>query len=301
YDRKTLVKNLAFPIGFANRIAFRKLLRLVRNLNPSCFVATQAFPCGIVADFKKKSGLKIPLIAVVTDYIPHRFWVHPSIDKYVVACQEAKEILIREGISDEKIKILGIPISVKFLNFYSKDEISDSLGFIRDLPSVLIMGGGLGLGSIEKIAETIDVLDCDFQIIVICGKNRKLYKWFVKNKLNFRKPIFYFSYIGFVHKIMDFADIIITKAGGITISEALSKGSAIVVANPIPGQEERNVSYLLKKRAIIKTDESSKIGESIRELLEDKKKMYSLKEKAKGISLIDSSLRIVDLILGEIS
>jgi processive 1,2-diacylglycerol beta-glucosyltransferase len=98
---------------------------------------------------------------------------------------------------------------------------------------------------------------------------------------------------------MDFADIIVTKSGGITTSEALAKGLAIIVSNPIPGQEEHNVSYLLKNEAVARADEPREIGAIARDLLEDEKKMASLKESAKRISSPDSSLRIADLILSK--
>ena len=99
---------------------------------------------------------------------------------------------------------------------------------------------------------------------------------------------------------MDFCDIIITKAGGVTISEALAKGMALIIANPIPGQEERNVDYLHKHGAILKVDDESQIQGAVKNLINDRKKLYSLKEEAKRISLIDSSLRVVDLILVEL-
>ena len=95
---------------------------------------------------------------------------------------------------------------------------------------------------------------------------------------------------------MDFSDIIITKAGGITVSEALSKGLAIIITNPIPGQEENNVDYLLGRNAIIREDDVSKIGDAVSQLLNDQKKLYHLRGIAKDNSAIDSSLRIADLI-----
>ncbi|MBD3263719.1 MAG: hypothetical protein GF375_01285, partial [Candidatus Omnitrophica bacterium] len=297
YDRKKVVASLAPLRKFVNVLTFRKLESLIERNKPDCFVATQAFPCGLVADFKKRFGLATPLIGVATDYHPHRFWVHPCVDRYVVACSKAKEVLVRVGVEESKIQILGIPISVKFLTTYPRDQISEELGFVRDLNSVLLMGGGLGIGPIKQISQRLDKLKCDFQIIVICGKNKNLYQWFLREKKNFKKPLFVFEHIDFVYKIMDFVDIIITKGGGITISEALAKGLSIIVTSPIPGQEEKNVEYLLEKEAILRADTTFEIEEMVEKLLNDQKFMYSMKEKAKSISFIDSSLRIVDLVL----
>jgi processive 1,2-diacylglycerol beta-glucosyltransferase len=297
YDRKNIVKSLSGFRKIINKKAFKKLNYLIKDFSPHCFVATQAFPCGIVADFKQTFGLRVPLVAVVTDYYPHRFWIHSSVDRYIVACREAKEILIKEGIEEEKIEILGIPISVKFLESHSKKEIADELGFEERMRSILIMGGGWGIGPIIKISQQLDKLEENFQIIIICGKNKKLYNWFKKHKDSFKKPVFYFSYIDFVYKIMDFSDIIITKAGGITVSEALCKDLAIIITHPIPGQEERNVNYLLKEKAILKCDDVKKVKETVNILLKDESKMSFLKEQAKRISSVSSSLKIAELIL----
>jgi len=113
--------------------------------------------------------------------------------------------------------------------------------------------------------------------------------------------LYYFGFIDFVHELMDFADIIVTKGGGITLSEALAKGMAIVVVNPIPGQEERNVDYLLRREALIKASDVYSVPDEIDKLLRDKRKMYRLKEHARENSLPDSSLRIVDLALENMS
>jgi len=296
YDRKRLVRALAPSRALVHHLTFSKVNNLIAKHTPDCFVATQAFPCGLIADFKKHKGLRIPLVAVVTDYHPHRFWVHPCVDRYIVACQEAKEVLTAEGVAEEKIKIVGIPISVKFLTAYPKQQVSNEFGFSNDLPSLLIMGGGLGLGPFKTIAKELDALEQRFQIIVVCGKNKGLYDWFVKNKRKFKKPVFTFGYTNQIHKIMDFVDIIITKGGGITISEALAKGLCIIVTNPIPGQEERNVQYLLKEKAVIEARHARLTSAIVGELLRDPKKIYALRERAKEISFIDSSLRIVDVI-----
>lgn len=301
YDRKKIIKNLSPLRKWVSAHTFKKLSAFIKKFSPDCFVATQAFPCGLIADFKQNFNCKIPLIAVVTDYHPHGFWVHKAVDKYIVASSEARDVLIASGVACEKIEILGIPISFKFLNHLSKENVAREFGFVNEAESVLIMGGGLGIGPIEKIAKELDRSSADFQIITICGKNKKLYRWFEKNRQCFKKPVFYFGYVDFVNKIMDFADIIVTKSGGITISEALAKGLAIIVSNPIPGQEEHNVNYLLKNEAVIRADEPQEIGKIAREFLEDDMKMAHFKQNAKRISLPDSSLRIAGLILSTIS
>jgi len=282
YDKKKIITRLNPFRRFVSRHTFKSLANFIKSNSPDCFVATQAFPCGLIADFKEKFNSKIPLIAVVTDYHPHGFWIHHLVDKYVVASEEAKNVLEGCGIPQDRIEVLGIPISIKFLKAYQKSEAKTEFNFHKDLKIVLLMGGGLGLGPIEKIAKSLDGLDSDFQIIVVCGKNEKLHGWFKANKAGFKKPLFYFGYVEFVDKLMDCADVIITKGGGITISEALAKGLAIIITNPIPGQEERNVEYLLKKGAIMRADDPVAISTSVKALLVTKKRsiLYGQERRA---------------------
>lgn len=301
YDRKKIIKTLSPLRRKVNFRSFNKLNSLIKEFQPQCVVATQAFPCGLVADYKEKYNLRLPLIAIVTDYHPHRFWIHPYVDKYVVACQEAKDFLIREGIAEEKVKILGIPISVNFLNTYPRVQLTKELGFLEDIPCILIMGGGWGLGPIKKIVHILEEVNYPLQMAVVCGKNISLYNWFKKNATNFKKPVHYFPYIDYVYKIMDISDIVITKAGGITVSEALAKGLGIIITQPIPGQEEKNVEYLSCKKAAIILNNLSDLEEILIYLLGNKKHLYLLKQRAKSISIVDSSLRIVDLIMEAIS
>jgi len=297
YDRKSLVKILTPLRSLVNRYILPEISKLIKEIRPSLILTTQAFPCGIIGDFKRIYKWDLPLIGVITDYHPHRFWIHPQVDFYTVASEKAKDILRNEGVEEGKIKVMGIPISVKFLNTFSKKEIAHEFGFWPDLPAVLIMGGGLGIGGLGKIAQIVDSIDMELQIIVVCGNNKRLYNWFKGKSYTFRHKIFYFGYVNFVHKLMDFSDVIITKAGGLTLSEALAKGLAIILLKSIPGQEERNINFLLEKEAIIKIRENKEIRYFLKLLLEDRKMRFLLKEKAKKISIIDSSLRIADLVL----
>ncbi|MFO8053269.1 MAG: glycosyltransferase [Candidatus Omnitrophota bacterium] len=296
YDREQLVKRLRTWRMVINYICFRKLKKYIKAKKPDCFITTQAFPCGIVADYKKKYKAKVPLIAVVTDFHPHRFWMHPFVDHYIVASNEARETLIKEGVDEKKISVFGIPISIKFMKNSFDQEVAQKLGFSSQLKSVLVMGGGLGIGPIGKIVTNLDHLDHNFQVIVVCGKNRTLYRKLQKIKNKTKKPLFIFSYIEYIDKIMDFSDIIITKAGGITVSEALAKKMAIIITNPIPGQEALNVNFLLKRNAIIKADTLKQINESVANLIENPDRLRLLKENAGKNSRGDSSAKIANLI-----
>lgn len=296
YDRKKIVKNLIPLRRFINKRSFKKLDKLIKEFQPDFFIATQAFPCGIVADFKQCYKSKVPLIAVVTDYYPHRFWVHPFIDKYVVACQEAKDILIQEGILEDKISILGIPISLDYLKSYSHELVRQELKLDKELPIVLLMGGGLGIGPIKTVAQQLDKITQSFQIVVVCGRNQTLYRWFQRHKNIFSKPLAFFQYVDFIDKLMEVSEIIITKGGGITVSEALAKSLAIIIINPIPGQEQRNVEHLCSRQAIINVKEPWQVSQAVTNLLSTPLYLKELQDKTKNVCAKDAVTKIVELV-----
>ncbi|MBN2484086.1 MAG: hypothetical protein JXD21_07800 [Candidatus Omnitrophica bacterium] len=297
YDRKTVVKAASPLQNIVNIFAIPKIYKLLNDYQPGAILATQAFPCRIAGDIKKKYKLDIPLIAVVTDYYPHRFWIHPQISIYTVACQEAKQILVKEGVPQEKIKVAGIPISYQFSQNHPREAIAAEFGFAFDTKTIMIMGGGLGIGPIKQIIKLMEELPRQLQLIVVCGRNKKLYEWVSRKK--FRKKIFAYGYVDFINKLMDFSDILITKGGGLTISEALTKGIGTLVVNPIPGQEDRNVRYLENRQAIIRITNLIQIPVTVNMLLNNPRQLSVLKESAKQTALSDAALHIADVTLNQ--
>lgn len=295
YDRKSVIKTMSPLRGIVNRFAIPKILPLIEGFSPDAILATQAFPCLIVAEIKKKYNLDIPLIAVVTDYYPHRFWIHPEITTYSVACNVARNILVSEGVPEEKIKVLGIPISYQFTQRLSREGIAREFGFALDMETVMIMGGGLGIGPIKQIIQRLEKLPRLIQLVVVCGRNAKLYEWIKKQK--FKKRIFAYGYVDFINKLMDFSDILITKGGGLTVAEALTKGIATLVINPIPGQEDRNVCYLEDKQAIIRATNLDQVLRQVNLLLDDITWREKLTRAARQIALDEATVKLADFVL----
>jgi len=298
YDKRRFIKGIEPVKRLLYFYEFRKIKSLITELNPQVIVCTQAFPCGLVAFFKNKTHKNIPLIGAVTDFWPNRFWFSPKVDYYVIGLDWAKERFKELGIEEEKIKILGLPIMPRFIENFDRDSLSLEFNLSKTLPAVLLMGGGSGIGPLGEIASFLDNSNLEFQLIVVCGRNKKLYRWFLNKK--FKKPIRIFSYTEAIPKLMSFSDIIITKPGGITIAESLAKGLAIIVFKPIPGQEENNLRFLLKKNLVFKIDRAEDILPIIESLLSDKERLRTIQEKCRAFSTPDSSLKIADLILENI-
>ncbi|MEW6170308.1 MAG: glycosyltransferase [Candidatus Omnitrophota bacterium] len=297
YDNPSVIKNTSKIKKIIHNFNSTKLKSLIDKFNPDCIVCTQAYPCGMIADCKKTYSLSIPLIGVLTDYAPHSFWIYDSVDYYIVAAEEVKLRFIQKGIPERKIINFGIPVDPKFVEIKNKERIANKLGLNLELPIILIMGGGQGLGPIKKMVNYIESIKEQLQIIVICGTNRKLLKWVKKKSIGSEKRIVSLEYVETIDELMEIASILITKPGGLTTSEALAKGLPMVLVNPIPGQETANANFLTKKGAAIKIEDIKEIHKVIADLITNRQKIADMALQARQISKPKAALDIASLII----
>lgn len=297
YDNLKVKKKIDILKKIVHRINYPKLKRLFEKFMPEVIVCSQAYPCGLVADYKKYFKTNFKLVAVLTDFVPHAYWIYDTVDYYIAPSEEIKEELVKKGVREEKIKVFGIPISPKFSVRYDKYHLRKTLGFKEDIFTVLIMGGGQGLGPLDKIIEYLDRLDLELQIILVTGINKKLFGKINKKIFSFKQKIKLLGFTDNIEKLMAMADLIITKPGGITTAEALSQGLPMLIINPLPGQEMNNMRYLIRNGVALEVKKIEDIGKAIKEFFCDRGKLKTMSEKARAISHPNSSLEIAEFIL----
>ncbi|MFH1199238.1 MAG: glycosyltransferase [Candidatus Omnitrophota bacterium] len=297
YDNQALIKKFENIKHAVNNSNSGKLKKLFDEFNPDVVVCTQAFPCGMVADFKKQYNSNITLVAVLTDYIPHSYWIYDTINYYISPSNEVTLRLVEKGVSQDKIRTLGIPFDHKFVKEINKKTVKDKLGLLPDVPVILIMGGGHGLGPMEGIVNSLEKSPANFQEIIVTGINKKLYSTLAKKVNKCRKKIILLGFVDNIHELMGIASLIITKPGGITVAEALTKKLPMIIVKPIPGQEANNTAYLMEKGAAIKVAEPKNINIAVEELLNNPEKAENMRRKAEQISKPHASLNIAELLL----
>ena len=272
-----------------------KLRVLVEEFRPEAIVCTQAFPCGMVADYKKSCGLEIPLIGVLTDYAPHSYWIYNNVDRYVVPSEDTGRKLVANGIDPERVAPFGIPIDSKFMHSLERDKICQKLSIDSMKPTVLVMGGTQGLGPMKETVKLLDRSGIDMQMIVVTGTNKKLYNWLISK--TFRKKILTLSYVENINELMEISTVIITKPGGITTAEALAKGIPMLIVHPLPGQETINTRFLLKEEVAVKAECPEDVVILLEELLYNTTKLRTMSRKAIALSKPNSSLDISKMVL----
>jgi processive 1,2-diacylglycerol beta-glucosyltransferase len=250
----------------SNWINSRKLRKYLIATQPDVIVSAHFYLSEVAADLKRKKMLRAQLITVVTDYILHAWWVAPETDMYVVGSEHARQDLLRWKTDPRKIKVLGIPTDPIFCKPLDKKSIINRIGIRDGVMTILVLGGGYGIGPIEGIVKAIDSVQIPVQIITICGFNEKLAGRLELLRPHLKHEMKVFGFVYNVYEYMEISDLLISKSGGITTAESLSKDLPMLVVSPIIGQETRNCDFLTSQGAAMKISELSGLKSAIEEI-----------------------------------
>jgi len=299
YDNPHLVKKTRRIRSAVNAKGSKKIERLFDGFTPDVIACTQAFPCGLVAEYKRKNASRVPLVGILTDYAPHAYWIYDEVNAYVVPSREIKEAFIKKGVPKRKIKVFGTPIDPVFEAPVNKALVYKKTGLSPRLPFILVMGGTHGLGPGERLVKALEASKKDLQAVVVTGVNKKLLKKIKRATPSLEKNIIGMGFVDNVHELMSIADIIITKPGGLTTAEALAKSLPMIILKPLPGQEELNARTLVSKGASIRADNEKSAVRIVEELLSGPEKIINMRQamaaNAKPRAAIDTAKLILKL------
>lgn len=283
--------------SLANRVLARALTRVIKDYSPQAIICTHAFSSGLIATLKRKGRINHHLTTVITDYTVHSYWIEQGVDVYCLAHENLRYLMQELGVPDQNVATTGIPILNKFQQQLDKQEARRKHG-LKDLPTVLVMGGSLGMGNIEQVVKQLDQTAEDCQIVVVAGRNEILkselsrYQW--RNQFQIH------GFVNFINELMAASDLVLTKPGGVTSAEALSQHRPIVVISPIPGQEDRNSDFLTEQGAAIRLADERFAGVKISQLLTDQTRLQTLSQMAARLAKPVAAAAVIDLIEREV-
>ena len=228
-----------------HHILYTRTATVIKQLKPDLIVCTHPMPNAVISRLKQ-NGLKTPLITVITDYDAHGTWIAPEVTTYQVSSRDVKVKLMSKGVPANRILTTGIPVHPTF--WTKGDRLTTLSAFkLRELPTVLIMGGGWGMSD-PAIMDHIIRWREQVQLIFICGSNEKV-RLKLENDGRFQhENVRVLGFTKEISKWMDVADILITKPGGMTCTEGMAKGIPMLFYSPIPGQEDANCQYFINRQ-----------------------------------------------------
>ncbi|WP_425806603.1 glycosyltransferase [Desulfitobacterium sp. Sab5] len=245
YNRTQKISEDSVFQRLLNTLGRSQFLKYIDSIQPDVIVCTYPTVAGVLAQLRLNGKLTVPLVTVITDYTVHSQWIHQGVDLYIVGSSKIYDGLVERGIDPKMIQVTGIPVNPRFESKTDKSKILTKLGLEQNRMTFLIMGGAYGvLGKAKWMCKLIAMSQAALQVIVVCGKDRRLYKSLDSVIEEARNPMVRFDFINNVDELMTAADVIITKAGGLTVTEALTKHLPMVIYKPIPGQEENNAHFI---------------------------------------------------------
>ena len=258
--------------GFVAQGAFAAVMqpvisRLLRHVQPDAVICTHPFPEGAASLWKRRHHSRLPLSVVMTDYSLHQIWLYPQVEQYFMATEAMCREMQEHGFAREILNAAGIPVDSRLLSLPEKAAVRRMLGIPEDQPTLLLMGGGLGLGGIEATLAELEKIVQPLTLLVVAGRNERLLQETGAFAKSSHHRVKCWGYTDKVHELMRAADLLLTKPGALTISEAFVLGLPMLLHDPIPGPETENAVYATRHGAAVWLHPGEKLAPAVRELL----------------------------------
>ncbi len=260
-----------------------EILPMIYEEKPVLLISTHPFVTKKLSTLKAKGAFNIPILSFVTDYKIHGFYISPQVDAYVVGSEYTKKDMVARGMPADIIYPFGIPLRAEFQGqdqVKEKEEPKDT--DVRG--TILMMAGSLGSSQMEKAFSAVMKVNEPIRVIVVCGKNESMardLKFLTKVYDDDTKKVEIYGFVDNVDELMDISDVIVTKPGGITTTEAIVKGIPMLIPYYYPGQEEDNVDFVVDSGIGIKIDKIKDLTSMIEFLIQNQ---YILWEMSKNMS-----------------
>lgn len=266
------------------RLCARRLFELVADFAPDAIVCTHFLPAEVLGTAIHQHEIDVPLWVQVTDFDLHQMWVHDGVTGYFVANEELSWRLHSAGVPAERAIVTGIPVMPGFVHRPDRGNAAARLALDATKTTVLMMGGGSGIGMdavmVRRLLEQLP----DMQLVVMAGRNRTLLATLTAMAADFPDQLRAIGFTDEVPALMACADLAITKPGGLSTSECLVAGLPMLLVNPIPGQEERNAAWLMQEGVALRADDPVTLQFRLSRLLHDRSSLARMRTKALSLA-----------------
>ncbi|MFZ6720869.1 MGDG synthase family glycosyltransferase [Undibacterium sp. Ji49W] len=283
------------------RLNARPLLQAIADFQPDVIICTHFLPAEMLSRLLRKERLHCPVWVQVTDFDLHRMWVHEHMAGYFAASEEVADRMRANGIAAAQIHVTGIPIMPAFTQQLDRTVCAREYGLDPACQTFMLMGGGAGLGGLDKVAERLLSLPGRFQLIVMAGNNAPALHALQQLAQRYPGRLLPQGFTDKVERLMACSDLVITKPGGLTTSECLAMGLPMIVNSPIPGQEERNADFLLEQGVAMKAYDDVSLTYRVNYLLQHPDKLRDMHDKARALGKPHAASQVLQQILGQAS
>jgi processive 1,2-diacylglycerol beta-glucosyltransferase len=279
------------------KLNLRPFLRFLESEPWDLVINTHFLPAEIIASLRKNEQLNVRQVTVTTDFETHRLWVNQPCDHYFTATEEGARYLAHWGVPSENVTVTGIPIHPLFRTPKDRAACSAKHGLSGDRPAVLQMAGGFGVGPIERLYRALLDVEVPLEVMVVSGRNEAVKTQLEAVPVPERHRAKILGFTKDIDELMAAADLVMSKPGGLTTSETLARGAAMVIVNPTPGQEYRNSDFLLENGAAIKVNNIATLAYKVTSLLREPGQLEKLKANARRLARPNAAVEVVRVAL----
>jgi processive 1,2-diacylglycerol beta-glucosyltransferase len=287
------------------RANLRRFQGLVKDLAPDAVVCTHFLPAALLSRMRALGQTTVPTWVAVTDFDFHASWIHDGMAGYLAADEAIVRRMVERGVDPSRAIATGIPVAPVFGERHDRAACAAELGLDPTRPTVALMAGNSGITPVDEIAGDVLRLDGAVQVIAIAGRNTRLLGHLraVAAAPGNRGRMAAIGYTTTIERVMAASDLAVAKPGGLTVSECLAMALPLVVVSPIPGQEERNATFLLERGAAMSAADGPEVVRHVRRLLlEDAGApgvtLAAMRSAARSLGRPDAARRVLEVVLG---
>lgn len=272
--------------GWFSCVLAPALRKVMRRKKPDLVICTHPFPEGAAMLLKwwRPAEFSFPVAVVMTDYSLHAIWLYPGVNQYFMATEAMRQEMIARGFAAAGLYATGIPVSTGLGEQRRRRlETREQLGIAAGQAVVMLMGGGLGLGGIGDTLNELEQVPASLTVIVVAGHNAKLEQTARDFAARSRHQVLVYGYTEQATALMSASDLLITKPGALTISEALVLGVPLLLHDPIPGPETENAVYATRSGAAVWLHPGESLREAVSILLQGER-LSRMSVKARVVS-----------------
>ncbi len=272
---------------------------LLRSFAPEVIICTHFLPMELLVRYKRNAQLTQPVYCVVTDHAAHTFWTYTEIDGYFVPDEQTRAQLIARGVTASQITVSGIPVDPAIAE--PKDCRAMRLG--HDLPPagpiITLFGGGIDDEHARMIVQGLLRSRIEATLVIVAGRNPTLLESLGDLRPTARMGLRLLGYIDYVDDLIAASDLVITKAGGLIVSEVLARGVPLVVIDPIPGQEEWNADYVVSSGAGAQLRMSESVAPTVERLLSHPQLLAEMRACAAAVARPRAAIDVAEQVIGD--
>jgi processive 1,2-diacylglycerol beta-glucosyltransferase len=289
------------PLAFGlTRVGTARLARLLDTLAPDAVITVHATPAAAMAALAQAGRRLPPHTTAVTDFVAHSQWMPRPVDRYCVAAEEVRNEFVARGIPPERVVVTGVPVREEFSRPVDAEAARRALGLAPGRATIVAMSGTQGsLGRLPDVTAALLAMQRPMQAVVVVGRDERLRARLARAAAG--SPVRVVGYVDDVRTLLGAADLLVTKAGGMTLAEATAAEVPLLLYGSLPGQERGNERFASRAGIALVARSRRELGRLLDRAVGDPATVDRLQQSLRRLGRPDAAAHIVDLVLAQIA